>query len=71
MFEPFSPKKASAALSVRRALALREFAFGVEALGRYVRGQPLRRAHERVFAVHAREAHPSLGACRLFLTDRA
>jgi protein phosphatase len=43
-------------LSVKRSLALREFALGVEALERFVRGEPLRRVHECVFGVLALES---------------
>jgi protein phosphatase len=42
----------------KRSLALREFALGVEALERFVRGEPLRRVHECVFGVLALEAEP-------------
>jgi protein phosphatase len=45
-------------LSAKRALALREFALGVEALERFVRGEPLRRVHECCFAVLALESEP-------------
>jgi protein phosphatase len=45
-------------LGAKRALALREFAIGVEALDRFVRGEPLRRVHECVFAVLALESEP-------------
>ena len=48
----------SRGLSVKRSLALREFALGVEALERFVRGEPLRRVHECVFAVLALESEP-------------
>ena len=37
-------------LSGKRGLALREFALGLEALQRFVDGEPLRRVHECVFA---------------------
>lgn len=40
------------------SLAIREFALGVEALERFVRGEPLRRVHESVFAVLALESEP-------------
>ncbi|NLE59428.1 MAG: polynucleotide kinase-phosphatase [Planctomycetes bacterium] len=43
-------------LATKRALALREFALGIEALERFVRGEPLRRVHECVFAVLAMES---------------
>ncbi len=45
-------------LSAKRSLALREFALGVEALERFVRGEPLRRVHECVFSVLALESEP-------------
>jgi protein phosphatase len=45
-------------LGGKRALALREFALGLEALERFVAGQPLRRVHECVFAVLALESEP-------------
>jgi protein phosphatase len=37
-------------------LALRQFALGVEELERFVRREPLRRVHERVFGVLALES---------------
>jgi protein phosphatase len=43
---------------VKRSLAFREFALGVEALERFVRREPLRRIHECVFAVLALESEP-------------
>lgn len=48
----------SRALGTKRSLALREFALGVEALERFVRGEPLRRVHECVFGVLALESEP-------------
>ena len=45
-------------LSGKRALALREFALGHEALTRFVTGAPLRSVHECVFAVLALESEP-------------
>lgn len=45
-------------LGGKRALALREFALGVEALERFVRREPLRRVHECVFGVLALESEP-------------
>ncbi len=45
-------------LAVKRSLALREFALGVEALERFVRHEPLRRVHECVFGVLAMESEP-------------
>jgi protein phosphatase len=46
------------AVNAKRSLALREFALGVEALERFVRGEPLRRVHESVFGVLALESEP-------------
>jgi protein phosphatase len=48
----------SRGLSTKRSLALREFAVGLEGLDRFVRGEPLRRVHECVFAVLALESEP-------------
>jgi protein phosphatase len=45
-------------LSGKRALALREFALGIEALERFVRREPLWRVHQAVFAVLAMESEP-------------
>jgi protein phosphatase len=45
-------------LGRKRSLAMREFALGVEALERFVRGEPLRRVHECVFGVLALESEP-------------
>ncbi|MBK1865925.1 polynucleotide kinase-phosphatase [Taklimakanibacter albus] len=45
-------------LGGKRALALREFALGHEALKRFVAREPLRRVHECVFAVLALESEP-------------
>jgi PNKP (polynucleotide 5'-kinase/3'-phosphatase) family adenylyltransferase-like protein len=45
-------------LSAKRSLALREFALGLEARERVVRGEPLRRVHECVFGVLALESEP-------------
>jgi len=45
-------------LSVKRSLALRELALGIEALERFVRGEPLYRVHECVFGVLALESEP-------------
>jgi protein phosphatase len=45
-------------LGAKRALALREFALGHEALTRFVARAPLRRVHECVFAVLALESEP-------------
>ena len=48
----------SRGLGRKRALALREFALGVEGLERFVRREPLYRVHECVFAVLALESEP-------------
>ena len=45
-------------LGRKRSLALREFALGVEAIERFVRGEPLRRVHECCFGVLALESEP-------------
>jgi protein phosphatase len=45
-------------LNAKRSLASREFALGLEALERFVAGEPLRRVHECVFAVLALESEP-------------
>ena len=45
-------------LATKRSLALREFALGIEALERFVRGEPLRRVHECVFGILALESEP-------------
>jgi len=45
-------------VALKRALALREFALGIEALDRFVNHQPLRRIHECVFGVLALESEP-------------
>ncbi len=45
-------------LGAKRALALREFALGIEALERFTRDEPLRRVHECVFGVLALETEP-------------
>ncbi|WP_309134955.1 polynucleotide kinase-phosphatase [Cellulomonas sp.] len=45
-------------LGRKRALALREYALGVEALHRLVADEPLWRVHEAVFAVLALESEP-------------
>ncbi len=48
----------SRSLGRKRSMAWREFALGVEALERFVRGEPLYRVHECVFAVLALESEP-------------
>jgi protein phosphatase len=45
-------------LGHKRALALREFALGLEALERFVAAEPLYRVHECVFGVLALESEP-------------
>jgi protein phosphatase len=45
-------------LAAKRSLAMREFALGIEGLERFVRREPLRRAHECVFGVLALESEP-------------
>ena len=45
-------------LQKKRSLALREFVLGLEALDRFVAGEPLYRVHECVFAVLALESDP-------------
>lgn len=45
-------------LSVKRSIALREFALGIEGLERFVRKEPLRRVHECVFGILALESEP-------------
>jgi protein phosphatase len=45
-------------LGRKRSLAIREFALGIEALERFVSGEPLRGVHECVFAVLALESEP-------------
>lgn len=48
----------SRGLSIKRSLALREFALGIEALERFVQHQPLRRVHECIFGILALESEP-------------
>ena len=45
-------------VAAKQALALREYALGVEALERFVRREPLHRVHECVFGVLALESTP-------------
>jgi len=52
------PRLRSRSLARKRALAIREFALGIEALERFVRREPLRHVHECVFAVLALESEP-------------
>ena len=46
-------------LAKKRALALQEFALGIEALERFVKKEPLRRIHESALAVLAMESEPT------------
>ena len=46
------------AVGHKRSLAVREFSLGIEALERFVRGEPLHRVHECVFGVLALESEP-------------
>ncbi len=46
------------ALGHKRSLALREFSLGIEALERFVAGEPLYRVHDCVFGVLALESEP-------------
>jgi len=48
----------SRGVGAKRALALREFSLGIEALERFVHREPLRRVHECVFGVLALESEP-------------
>ncbi len=48
----------SRSVGAKRAMAIREFALGIEALERFVRSEPLRRIHECVFGVLAMESEP-------------
>ena len=45
-------------LGLKRSLAMREFALGIEALERFVRHEALHRVHECTFAVLALESEP-------------
>ncbi len=56
--EPNLNRLRNRGLGAKRSLALREFALGIEALERFVRGEPLRRVHECVFGVLALESEP-------------
>ncbi len=55
---PTSRACARRGLGHKRSLALREFALGIEALERFVAGEPLYRVHECVFGVLALESEP-------------
>jgi protein phosphatase len=48
----------SRGLGHKRALALQEFALGLEGLHRFVANEPLRRVHECVMGVMALESEP-------------
>jgi protein phosphatase len=48
----------SRGISVKRSLAVREFALGIEGLERFIGREPLRRVHECVFGVLALESEP-------------
>lgn len=52
------PRLRARAVGAKRSLAIREFALGVEALERFVQGEPLRRVHECVFGILALESEP-------------
>jgi protein phosphatase len=52
------PRRRGRGLSHKRALALGEFALGIEGLERFIRREPLRRVHECVFGVLALESEP-------------
>jgi protein phosphatase len=45
-------------LTLKRSLAMREFALGIEALERFIAHAPLRRVHECVFGILALESEP-------------
>jgi protein phosphatase len=45
-------------LAIKRSLAAREFAPGIEALERFTRREPLLRTYQAVFAVLAMESEP-------------
>ena len=48
----------SRGLGLKRTMALREFALGLEALHRFVEHEPLSRVHQCVFGVLAMESEP-------------
>jgi protein phosphatase len=50
----------SRSVAHKRSLAVREFALGLEALERFVAGEPMYRVHECVFGVLALESDPRL-----------
>ena len=43
-------------LTKKRTLARKEFSLGIDALKHFVRKQPLRKTHERVFGILAMES---------------
>lgn len=45
-------------VAMKRSMALREFALGIEGLERFIQREPLRRVHECVFGVLAMESEP-------------
>jgi protein phosphatase len=55
---PHGIKVRGRALGHKRSLAQREFALGLEALDRFVAGEPLYRVHEYVFGILALESEP-------------
>jgi protein phosphatase len=56
--EPNIERLRKRGLSAKRALAIREYALGLEALHRFVEHEPLYRVHECVFGVLALESEP-------------
>lgn len=58
-------------LAGKRNLALREFAVDHESLDGFVAKEPLRRVHERVFAVWALESKRSIHAFRSTMSGRS
>jgi polynucleotide kinase-phosphatase len=56
--EPNLARLRSRGLGLKRSLALREFALGIEALERFTAQEPLYRVHECVFGVLALESEP-------------
>ncbi|MGY0461641.1 polynucleotide kinase-phosphatase [Kitasatospora sp. cg17-2] len=55
---PDLSRPSGGASGLRRSLALREYALGLEALDRLAAGEPLWRVHQAVFAVLALESEP-------------
>ncbi|WP_437580145.1 polynucleotide kinase-phosphatase [Sorangium sp. So ce887] len=58
LMPPHLARLRSRSVAGKRALALREYALGLEALHRFVEGEPLYRVHECVFGVLALESEP-------------